>query len=309
MNYIVNTKKLTKIYDGVVAVNGVDLKIKKGDIYAIVGPNGSGKTTIMKLLTNLIKPSEGSIELFGEKLTPNSFHLNSKIGSIIEKPTFYEKLSGRENLNIHCEYLGYYNKSAVDESLEIVGLDYITSKSVSNYSVGMKQRLGLARAVISRPELLILDEPIQGIDPEGIIEIRSLLKRLSEVYGTTVFVSSHILSEVEQMANQIGFIDKGNIVNEINISKLSSSDRKYYEINCSDNSKALIVLDSLFNSKDYKLYDNSIRIYNTDIELQSILYKLMNEGINIDSFNKKTTSLEEYYMNTIFRNNNDVENK
>lgn len=303
MNYIVNTKKLTKIYNGIEAVNNVDLKIKKGDIYAILGPNGSGKTTIMKLLTNLIKPSEGIIELFGEKLTPNSFNINSRIGSIIEKPVFYEKLSGRDNLNIHCEYLGYHNKSAIDESLEIVGLDYIGSKSVANYSVGMKQRLGLARAIISKPELLILDEPIQGIDPEGIIEIRNLIKRLPEIYGTTVFISSHILSEIEQIANIIGFIDKGNIINEIDVSKLSSNDRKYYEINCSDNIKALIVLDSLFNSKDYKLFDNSIRIYNTDIELQSILYKLMNEGININSFNKRSTSLEEYYMNTISKNN------
>ena len=175
MTYVVQTNKLTKTIGEKNLVTNVSMHVKKGEIYGFLGPNGAGKTTVMKLLTNLWKPTEGSIELFGEKLTSTSYEVLKRMGCMIEFPTFYEHLSGRENLALHCEYMGYYNTGSIENAMELLGLNNTGKKSVREYSLGMKQRLGLARAVLCKPELLILDEPTNGLDPAGIKQIRDAL--------------------------------------------------------------------------------------------------------------------------------------
>jgi len=206
MKYILRTNNLTKVLNNKEVVCNVNMNIKKGEIYGFLGPNGAGKTTIMKLMTNLIKPTSGEIEIFDEKLTDNSYEVLKRVGTIIEYPIFYEKLTARENLELHCEYMGYHDMKAIDRALDIVNLKNIDNKKVKEFSLGMKQRLGIARAITTKPEILILDEPINGLDPIGIKELRGIFKMLSKEYGITILISSHILSEIEEIADTIGVI-------------------------------------------------------------------------------------------------------
>lgn len=203
MTYILKTSQLTKTFKGKEVVSGVNMHVKKGEIYGFLGPNGAGKTTIMKMITNLIKPTSGEIEIFGEKLTDTSFEVLKRMGTIIEYPIFYDNLTAKENLDFHCEYMGYYDKKPIDHAIELVKLHNIDNKKVKEFSLGMKQRLGIARAISTRPELLILDEPINGLDPIGIKELRDLFKLLCREYGITLLVSSHILAEMEQMSDTV----------------------------------------------------------------------------------------------------------
>jgi ABC-2 type transport system ATP-binding protein len=168
MTYILKTNQLTKSFKGKEVVSGVNMHVKKGEIYGFLGPNGAGKTTIMKMITNLIKPTSGEIEIFGEKLTETSFEVLKRMGTIIEYPIFYDNLTAKENLYFHCEYMGYYDKKSIDHAIELVKLHNIENKKVKEFSLGMKQRLGIARAISTKPELLVLDEPINGLDPIGI---------------------------------------------------------------------------------------------------------------------------------------------
>ena len=187
MSYILKTNNLIKTFGNQEVVSNVSMNIKKGEIYGFLGPNGAGKTTIMKMMTNLIKPTSGEIELFGEKLTDTSYEVLKRIGTIIEYPVFYEKLTARENLELHIEYMGYHDMKTIDNALELVNLKNIDNKAVKDFSLGMKQRLGIARAITTKPELLILDEPINGLDPIGIKELRNLFKMLCKEYGTNDF--------------------------------------------------------------------------------------------------------------------------
>lgn len=176
MSYVLRTNKLSKHYKDKKIIEGVNITVKKGEIYGLLGVNGAGKTTIMKLITNLIKPTFGSIEVFGQTLTNQSYDVLKRMGSIIEKPIFYDHLTGIENLEIHCDYMGYHDKKAIREVLSLVKLEDIEKKAVKHYSLGMQQRLAIARAIVTRAELLILDEPINGLDPLGIKDLRDLFK-------------------------------------------------------------------------------------------------------------------------------------
>ncbi len=205
MPYIIQTNHLMKNVGGKEIVSDVSLHVKKGEIYGFLGPNGAGKTSIMKMITNLWKPTGGSIELFGEMLTPDSYEVLKRMGSMIEFPCFYERMTGRENLELHCEYMGYYSTDSVANVLEMLDLTADADRAVKGYSLGMKERLGIARAILCRPELLILDEPTNGLDPAGIKKIRNLLKSLCLEYGITIMVSSHILSEIESIADTVDY--------------------------------------------------------------------------------------------------------
>lgn len=216
---IIETNSLTKSYGDFTAVSGIDLHIPKGSIYGFLGPNGAGKSTTMKMFLGLTKPTSGSFTIDGKQYPENRMDILKEIGSFIESPAFYGNLSGEENLDIIRKILGL-PKSSVSEVLELVGLTPYKKRLAKKYSLGMKQRLGLAGALISRPPILILDEPTNGLDPVGIHEIRSLIRSLPQQFDCTVFVSSHLLSEVELMADHIGILNHGRLLFEGTLEEL-----------------------------------------------------------------------------------------
>lgn len=219
MNYMITTEQLTKKYRSFVAVNEVSLHIRKGSIYGFLGPNGAGKSTIMKMLLGLTAPTKGSFSIDGKQFPADRISILKETGSFIESPSFYANLTGRENLDIIRRILGL-PKSAVADALELVGLSEFGDRLARKYSLGMKQRLGLAGALIGRPPVLILDEPTNGLDPSGIHEIRNLIKSLPDRYDCTVLISSHMLSEIELMADDIGILNHGRLLFEGSLEKL-----------------------------------------------------------------------------------------
>ena len=298
MSYILRTNSLIKTFGNEEVVSNVNMNIKKGEIYGFLGPNGAGKTTIMKMITNLIKPTNGEIELFGEKLTDTSYEVLKRIGTIIEYPVFYDKLTGRENLELHLEYMGCHDTKVIDKSLELLNLRNIDKKPVKDFSLGMKQRLGIARAISTKPELLILDEPINGLDPIGIKEIRELLKMLCKEYGITILISSHILGEIEQIADTIGVINNGMLIEEVPMDSIRSRNAEYIEIITKDCEKASYILVNELNISNFRVEDNSlIKIYDLSVPQSTISKTLILGQVNIEGIIKKNNSLEEYFLN------------
>ena len=219
MNYIITTEQLTKKYKSFTAVNNVSLHIRKGSIYGFLGPNGAGKSTTMKILLGLTAPTKGDFTIDGKKFPHDRLAILKEIGSFIESPSYYANLTGKENLDIIRRILEL-TPSAVEDALELVGLSEFGDRLVRHYSLGMKQRLGLAGALIGRPPILILDEPTNGLDPSGIHEIRNLIRSLPELYDCTVLVSSHMLSEIELMADDIGILNHGRLLYEGSLDEL-----------------------------------------------------------------------------------------
>ncbi|MEH7355903.1 ABC transporter ATP-binding protein [Neobacillus drentensis] len=300
MSYIIKTTQLTKVFKGKEVVSDVNMKVKKGEIYGFLGPNGAGKTTIMKMLTNLVKPTSGEIEMFGEKLTNTSYEVLKRMGSIIEYPVFYDRLTARENLDLHCEYMGYYDKKAIVAALDLVKLKNIEDKSVKDFSLGMKQRLGIARAIITKPELLILDEPINGLDPVGIKELRDLFQMLCREYGITMLISSHILGEIEQIADTIGVISEGKLIKEVSMDEIHEQNTEYIELVVNDVKKAFYVLDEILHLTNFKVVDElRFRIYDTGTSQSEISKTLILNGVIIEEINKKNHSLEDYFLTLI----------
>ncbi|WP_271725769.1 ABC transporter ATP-binding protein [Bacillus paralicheniformis] len=300
MTYIVQTSGLTKTFKGQEVVSNVSMHIRKGEIYGFLGPNGAGKTTVMKMLTSLVKPTSGEINILGHKLTNQSYEILGKIGSMIEYPIFYENLTANENLNLHCEYMGYYNKAKIQEVLDMVNLKNIDSKPVKTFSLGMKQRLGIARAILTKPDLLILDEPINGLDPIGIKEIRNLFQVLSKEYGMTLLISSHILNEVEQIADTIGVIRDGRLVEEVSMESVRGRNTEYIELVTPNQLRACFVLEHELQIANFKiLNDKTIRIYDAEASQTAISKALILNDIEIESMNKKHTSLEDYFLSLI----------
>jgi len=300
MTYILQTHQLTKAFHGKEVVSNVSMKVRKGEVYGFLGPNGAGKTTIIKMLTNLVKPSSGEINMFGQTVTNHSYELLKRIGCIIEYPVFYDKLTAKENLEFHCEYMGYYDKRAIKQALELVNLVNVDNKAVKDLSLGMKQRLGIARAIITKPELLILDEPINGLDPVGIKELRGLFHMLSKEYGITLLISSHILGEIELIADTVGVISEGRLVEEVSMQNIKKKNTNYVEISTQDHKKAALVLEDVLHITNYKIVDNSIiRIYDTLISQNEISKTLILHDVSINSINVKNHSLEDYFLTLI----------
>jgi len=300
MSYIIQTNQLTKTFQGKDVVTKVNMKVKKGEIYGFLGPNGAGKTTVMRMLMNLVKPTGGEIKLFGKKLTPYSYENLKRIGSIIEYPVFYDKLSAKENLNLHCEYIGYYNKKMIETALDLVQLKNIDGKSVKDFSLGMKQRLGIARAIITKPELLILDEPTNGLDPLGIKELRKLFKMLCEDYGITLLISSHILGEIEQIADTVGVISDGTLIEEVSIDNIREENTEYIELKTNNSKKAVYVIREHLRLTHFKVVEESrIRIYESTVSQSEISQALILNGVMVEEINKKSHSLEDYFMTLI----------
>lgn len=296
MPYLLQTNHLTKVINGKELVSDVNIHLKKGEIYGFLGPNGAGKTTVMKMLTNLWKPTTGTVELFGETLEKDSYEVLKRMGSIIEFPVFYERMSGRENLRLHCEYMGYYEKGCVEKALEMLSLSDAADKPVRKYSLGMKQRLGIARAVLSRPELLLLDEPTNGLDPSGMKQIRDLFKMLCEEYGITLMISTHILSEIENIAHTVGVISHGKLVEEISMKEIRERNLAYIELAVGNVQKAAYVLTEQLGLSNFRVMDeHNVRIYE-GVATGEITRVLSIHGVEIDAIGKKTETLEDYFL-------------
>ena len=300
MSYILRTYGISKVFNKSEVLTSVDMSVKRGEIYGFLGPNGAGKTTMMKIITNLVKPTSGEVEIFGEKLAHNSYEVLKRLGTIIEYPVFYEKMTARENLELHCEYMGYYNKKVVNEALELVGLKNVEGKKVREFSLGMQQRLGIARAIATKPELLILDEPINGLDPAGIKEIRNLLRMLCKEYGITILISSHILAEIEQLADTIGVINDGRLIKEISMESIRKENVEYIELVTKDTKHAAFVLSNNLNISNLKVCeDGIIRIYNGDIPQDQILKALVLCDVSVEAISKRNSSLEDYFLKLV----------
>lgn len=300
MTYIIQTNNLSKVYEGKAAVSTINLSVKKGEIYGLIGPNGAGKTTLMKMVMNLIKPSSGEIRILGEKVTLHSYEILKRIGSVIEYPVFYDKLTARENLELHCEYMGYYNSDAIDSTLHMVQLKNMEGETVKNLSLGMKQRLGLARAIITKPEILVLDEPTNGLDPVGMKEVRNLFQMLSKDYGMTLLISSHILGEVEKIADTIGVIKDGMLLEEIQMESVRLQNTEFIELRTDDVKKAVYVLHEEMHISNFKVMDDhTIRIYDMKTSQGEMTKILVLKGVLVESIHKKDHSLEDYFLNMI----------
>lgn len=297
---IIQTNQLTKSFGEIEAVSRVNMTIKKGEIYGFLGPNGAGKTTILKMILNLLKPSAGEVMVFDEVIGSGSYEYLKRIGSLIEYPVFYDDLTAVDNLKIHCEYMGYYKDNAIDETLKLVNLVGVNNKKVKEFSLGMKQRLGIARALITKPELLILDEPINGLDPIGIKEMRKLFKMLSRDYGMTILISSHIISEIEQIADRIGVIDKGVLVKEVSLEQAKIDHAGYIEVKLDDVTKAASILNDLVSSKNFKVAsDHHIRIYDTSVSVSDITRVFVEHHIEILSISHVENNLEEFFVDLV----------
>ena len=245
MNKLLTIENLSKTYDGKKVLDVDHFDLPAGAIYGLIGPNGAGKSTLMKAILGLIEPEVGHMILFGEKVTPkNQKMLNRKLGALIERPAYYDHLTGRENLSILCTLKGM-DKKQILPALEAVGLEAKANDKVRTYSLGMKQRLGIAMAIIGEPKLLILDEPINGLDPVGTLDMRRLIKRLAEEKNTTILISSHILDEVEKIATHIAMLQKGHLIYDGTLEDYRRLHPPILSIRTSNNEKAAKVLSSL----------------------------------------------------------------
>ncbi len=295
-NFIIETKGLTKCYGDTAAVQGVDIHVKKGEIYALLGRNGAGKTTIMKMLSGLSRITKGTVHMFGQPFEGNKREFLGRIGVMIETPGFYPNLTATENLEILADLRGYVKRDAIKESLGKVGLPYKDKKLFSEFSLGMKQRLGIAAAIIHDPEVLILDEPVNGLDPIGVMETRNFIRELSQNYGKTILLSSHILSEIELLADRIGIIDKGILLEESPFEELKKRNMHYILLAADPTETVIHMLEEEFHIKDYQIMGNGrIQIFETGIQTKEIVRFLAERNIYVDAINKCSDTLEDYF--------------
>ena len=295
-DYLIETKQLTKIYGDQTVVRDVNLHVKKGRIYGLLGRNGAGKTTIMKMILGLTSITVGEVDVFGHNIKGHEKSIYPRIGAIIETPGFYPNLTGTENLEIFARLRGTAGPNAVKNALEVVGLPYKDKKLFSKYSLGMKQRLGIANAILHDPELLVLDEPTNGLDPIGIAEMRDFIKHLSTECGKTILISSHILSEIALLADDIGIIDHGVLLEESTMKTLEKKNRKYILLRVSDVSKAMLILEQKFRVSDFDMYDDhTLCLYDTSLDMAAINKALVMHGVSVISSQLCNDTLEDYF--------------
>ena len=297
---LITTSGLCKIYGGKMVIDHVDMHIPESSIYGFVGENGSGKTTIMRLLTGLAEPSAGSFTLFGVNNKDRKiYEVRNKVSAIVEATSLIPSMTARDNMVYQELYLGIKQTEAERmELLKKVHLEDVGEKKVKNFSLGMKQRLGIALALMNHPKLMLLDEPMNGLDPEGIAELRELLIELNQKEGITVLISSHILSELEKIASCYAFISHGKIIEEITAEELQDKCRKSVNIKVSDIYKAEAVITKL-NIKDYKAFPSGdIKIFE-NVAINDLVVSLTNEGVTVLGINSQEESVEDYYLSLI----------
>lgn len=297
---VLKTYNITKKYGEQLAVDNVNMTIKKGDIYGFIGQNGAGKTTLIRLITGLIHKSGGEIELLGANEENELNKARTMVGSLIESPSFYTNMTARENLEVSRLVRNIPGKKCIDEVLELVGLKDVEKKKVKNFSLGMRQRLGIANALMGNPKLLILDEPINGLDPMGIVEIRELLKKINKEKDMTILISSHILSELSELATTYGIISNGKLIEEITAKQLSKKCRQYIDLKVDNIARAVILLERELGISDYEvLEDSNIKVFSNLDNVGEVNSLLSRSGIIVESISVKGENLEEYFMNKV----------
>ncbi|WP_312650136.1 ABC transporter ATP-binding protein [Aminipila sp.] len=295
-DFVIETNNLTKQYGEQKSVANLSIHVKKGRIYGLLGRNGAGKTTTMKMLLGLANPTSGEVRIFGKDIRTDKKKVLSRIGNLIESPGFYPNLTGTENLKIMARLRGIPNRNAINNALNVVGLPYKDKKLFSQYSLGMKQRLGIANAILHDPELLILDEPINGLDPIGIVEVRDFIKHLSTEQGKTILISSHILSEMALLADDIGIIDHGVLLEEESLEELQRKNSKFVHFVVTDTSQACRILEADFHTSNFHIDDNyNLRLYDTELDVAAITRKWMESGLNISEVHTQNDTLEDYF--------------
>ena len=295
-DYLIETKQLTKIYGEQAAVKNINLHVKRGKIYGLLGRNGAGKTTTMKMLLGLTQPTSGEVKIWGKPLRGNEKKLLPRIGSLIESPGFYPNLTATENLRIFATLRGVPNRHAIKDALDLVGLPYKDKKLFSQYSLGMKQRLAIALAVMHDPELLILDEPINGLDPIGIAEVRSFIRELCDARGKTILISSHILSEISLLADDVGIIDHGTVLEEESLEELEQKSSKHIHFTVSNAAQAARVLERDFQENHFSILDDhNIQLYNLTLPIGKIVTAFVANGLEVSEAHSCEESLEDYF--------------
>lgn len=294
---VIRTEGLTKRFGDVVAVDGLCVTVHRGEIYAFLGRNGAGKTTAIRLMLALIKPTAGFVEILGYRMAPNAVRAFARIGSMVESAGVYGNLTVRENLDMQRKLLGLRRGAWVSEAVELCALGEYLDRRADTLSLGNKQRVGLARALLNKPEVLILDEPTNGLDPVGIADVRTLLKRLAAERNTTIFLSSHILSEVQQLADTIGIIHEGRLLEEIGYSELRQRNRAYLELHVSNPKRAAWALEEHCGVRDFAVHEGgTVRIYAGFDRSEEYTRALVESGVGIVSAHMSEENLEDHFV-------------
>lgn len=300
MNYILETKNLTKKYKNAQALDGINIKLEKGNIYGFVGQNGAGKTTLIRLITGLSFPTSGELYLFGQTGEKELQEQRKRIGCMVETPALYPNMTAYQNLEIQRIQRGIPDKKIIKDTLELVGLKDTGKKNAKDFSLGMKQRLGIAIALINDPEFLILDEPVNGLDPVGIVEIRKLIKRLNKEKGMTILISSHILEELYQTADHYIVISHGVILETLTQEELNEKCKKHIAINVDDVSLASVILEEELHTRNYQIMpDKTIRLYDYLEDIKSVSIALSKNNLIITGISLAGDSLEDYFIRRI----------
>ena len=294
---VLQLKGIKKRYGSQQVLKQVDVTINKGQIYGLVGKNGAGKTTLMRILTGLTKQQAGSMWLLGENGKNGYDEARKKMGSIIETPSFYPFFDGKTNLEYYNRQLG--GKANVDEVLELVGLGKSGKKKFKNYSLGMKQRLGIGLAILNDPEFLVLDEPINGLDPMGIVEVRNLIRKLNQERNITIIISSHILGELESIATNYGFLDKGIILEELSKEELEHKCRPNWKIRVNEPDKVLSLLQEKYGFSQIEKEEGSLILKESILNPEQLTREIVEKGYDLYEFSMINKSLESYYLDLI----------
>ncbi|WP_040205338.1 ABC transporter ATP-binding protein [Neobacillus jeddahensis] len=299
-DYVLKVNNLSKKFKNQVALNKVNLSIKKGAIYGFIGQNGAGKSTLIRIVSGLADKTSGTVELFGYNNGQELIKARKRMGTIIEGPALYPHMTAAENLEAHRLLKGIPGKECVEKTLALVGLQDTGKKKAKNFSLGMKQRLGIAITLLGDPEFLILDEPINGLDPMGVVEIRELLKRLNQEYGITILISSHILSELYLLATHYGIIHKGNLLEQLTLDELNAKCKQYLHIKVDNTEKAATIIETRLKTNDFEVMPNGvIKLFDSIDESGKVSSILVNENLVIEELMPMGQDLESYFMKRI----------
>ena len=298
MEYVLQTNHIKKVYGNYKALNGLTMHVPKGSIYGFIGKNGSGKTTLIRLACGLQQPTDGELKIYGvghkERMVTK---VRRRMGAVVETPSIYLDMTAEDNLREEYRILGIPSLDGVGDILKLVGLENTGKKKAKHFSLGMRQRLGIAIALVGNPDVLILDEPMNGLDPQGIVDIRELIIKLNKEYGITILISSHILDELSRMATHFGFIDSGKILKEMSAEELATACRKCVEVTVSNTKVLSFILDEL--GVEYTIISDKKADIFGEVNLSELTLKLYEKNCKIEAIHEHNENLEAFYINLV----------